>query len=90
MFLLAIIETAVGLSLSMYRWNALPEQNINISKYFNNTLLSLNPKRIKKYALCPKRPEFSKFSNIISMLICLKGELQVKEKGLFDCFWRKQ
>ena len=29
MFSLAISETTVGLSLSRYRWKALPEQNIN-------------------------------------------------------------
>ena len=27
---LAIFETTVGLSLSIYRWKALPEKNINI------------------------------------------------------------
>ena len=40
MFLLAISETTDGLLL--YRWKAFPEQNINMQKYFNNTLLSLN------------------------------------------------
>ena len=30
MFLLAISETTVGLSLSMYRWEALHEQDINM------------------------------------------------------------
>ena len=48
MFLLAIYETSVGLSLFIYRWKALPEQNINMLKYFNTTSLSSNPKR---YAL---------------------------------------
>ena len=53
MFLLAISETSVGLSLSIYRWKALPEQNINMQKYFNNTLLSSNPKRMKSVHFCP-------------------------------------
>ena len=30
MFLLAISETDIGLSLSIYRWKALSEQNINM------------------------------------------------------------
>ena len=30
MFLLAISETSVGLSLSIYRWKAFLEQNINL------------------------------------------------------------
>ena len=51
---------------------------------------------------CPKRPVFSKVSQInglifasckcitISMLLCLKNELQVEERDLFDCFGRKR
>ena len=39
-FLIAISEVTSRLSLSIYRWKALSEQNMNISKYFNNTLLS--------------------------------------------------
>ena len=62
MFLLAISETTVGLSLSTYHWKALPEQNINMQKYFNNSLLSSNPeKRMKNVHFCPKGPKFSKF-----------------------------
>ena len=30
MFLSAISEAIIGLSLSIYHWNALPEQNMNI------------------------------------------------------------
>ena len=33
--------------LLMYLWKALPEQNINMQKYFNNALLLLNPKTMK-------------------------------------------
>ena len=35
MFLPAISETSVGLSLSIYRWKTLPEQNVNITLYLN-------------------------------------------------------
>ena len=47
MFLLAISATSIGLSLSIYRWKVLPELNIHINKYLNNTLLSLSPKKMK-------------------------------------------
>ena len=50
----------MGLSLSLYGWKALTEQNINMGKYFNNTLVSLNPNRIKNMHFCPKRPGLSK------------------------------
>ena len=40
-----LLETSVGLSLSICRWNVLPQHNINM--YANNTLLSSNPKRMK-------------------------------------------
>ena len=30
MFLLAISETSVGMLISIYRWKALPKQNINM------------------------------------------------------------
>ena len=70
-------------------------------KYFNNTFLSLNPKKMKNIYFCPKGPAFSKFSQIedfifvdcecinISKSICLKNELQVKESDLFHCFGKK-
>ena len=47
MFSFAISDAIVGLLLSTYRWKALPEQNMNMQKYFNNNLLLLNPKRMK-------------------------------------------
>ena len=102
MLLPAISETTVGLSLPIYRWRALLEENLNILKYFINTLLLLNSERMKNMHLCPKGPVFLKFSQMkvlffancefttISMLICLKSELRVKERDLFDCSGRKQ
>ena len=57
-----LMNCQVGLSLSKYRWKALPEQNINVQNYFNNTLLSLNPKRMQNMHFCLKRPAFFKFS----------------------------
>ena len=64
MLLLAISEKIVGLSLSIYRWKALPEQNIIMEKYFTNTLLSSNPNRIKNARFCPRGFKFSKFSQM--------------------------
>ena len=66
---------------------------ISISKV---AFLLLNPKRMKNVHLCPKGPAFSKISEMrslftncecitISMLLCLKSELQVKERDLVDC-----
>ena len=63
-------------------------------------MLSLNPKRMKNVYFDPKGvpkgvPQI--FTNeglifatcqciTISMLLCLKSELQVNERDLFDCF----
>ena len=51
MFLLAISETSVGLSLSIYHWKVLPEHNLNMKKFVHNTLMSSNPIRMKKKLL---------------------------------------
>ena len=45
--------------------------HINMSKYFNNTLLSFNLKRMKHMHFCPKRPVFSKFSQIKVLFLLL-------------------
>ena len=88
MLLLTISETNFELLLSMCRLKALHEQNV--STFFINTLPLLNPKRMRNMHFCLKEPVFSKFSQMslnfanckcitISMLICLKSELQLKE-----------
>ena len=73
-------------------------KNMNIKKYFNKRLLSLNPKRMKIYALLSLETCVLKTSTdeglifasceciAISRLLCLKSELQVEERDLFDCF----
>ena len=61
MFLLTISETSVGLSLSIYHWKALPEQNVNMQKYFNNNLLSSSSKRMKICTFVPRDQLSAKF-----------------------------
>ena len=65
----SISETTVGLLLSRYRWKALPEQNMNMQKYFNNTLLLLNPNRMKNMHFCPWGPASSRFSQVKALFL---------------------
>ena len=72
MFLVALSEASVGLSLSIYRWKALPVQNMNMQKYFNHTFLKLNLNKMKNMHFCPKGLAVSK----ISQQIIWTGEIQ--------------
>ena len=54
MFLLATSVTTDGLSLSIYYWKALLEQNKNMQIYLNKTVLLLNPKRMKNMHFCER------------------------------------
>ena len=73
MILLAISEPSVGLSLSIHRWKALPQQNMNIQIYFGNTLLSLNRRGMKHTHFCPKGPAICKISQQV-ILKCVNSK----------------
>ena len=62
MFLLAISETTVGLSLSIYHWKVVPEQNINMKKIFQQHYVVDKFQEDENMHFCPKEPAFSKFS----------------------------
>ena len=83
--LLAISETRVGFSLAINRWKAVLEKNMNMEKYFNNNLLSVNPKRIKICTLS----QGTGYGKISRQILLKRGNSKTEKKFQIISFLKK-